>query len=95
MPPYGKVLTEEEKKNAGDLGYGGLYRKIVAGMMTLRERGLAIYDLGDLLKDEKGTFYADDIHFIRDKSGESPGYRLMAARVGQLLAETWHLKPKS
>jgi len=95
VPPYGKVLTEEEKKNAGDLDYGGLYRKIVAGMMTLRERGLAIYDLGDLLKDEKGTFYADDIHFIRDKSGESPGYRLMAARVGQLLAETWGLKPKS
>ena len=95
VPPYGKVLTEEEKKNAGDLGYGGLYRRIVAGMMTLRGRGLAIYDLGDLLKDEKGTFYADDIHFIRDKSGESPGYRLMAARVGQLLAETWGLKPKS
>jgi hypothetical protein len=67
---------------------------MVAGMMTLRDRGLAIYDLGDLLKDEKGTFYADDIHFIRVKGAESPGYRLMAARVGQLLAETWGLKPK-
>jgi hypothetical protein len=94
VPPYGKVLTEEEKKNAGDLSYGDMYRKIVAGMMTLRDRGLAIYDLGDLLKDEKATIYADDIHFIRDKSGDSPGYRLMAARMGQLLAETWGLKAK-
>jgi hypothetical protein len=94
VPPYGKALTEEEKKGAGDLSYGDIYRKMVAGMMTLRDRGLAIYDLGDLLKDEKGTFYADDIHFIRVKGAESPGYRLMAARVGQLLAETWALKPK-
>jgi hypothetical protein len=94
VPPYGKTLTEEEKKNAGDLGYRDMYRKIVAGMMALRDRGLAIYDLGDLLKDEKGTIYADDIHFIRDKTGDSPGYRLMAARMGQLLAETWGLKAK-
>jgi hypothetical protein len=94
VPPYGKTLTEEEKKNAGDLGYGDMYRKIVDGMMTLRDRGLAIYDLGDLLKDEKATIYADDIHFIRDKGGDSVGYRLMAARMGQLLAETWGLKAK-
>jgi hypothetical protein len=94
VPPYGKELTEEEKKNAGDLKYGSMYRKIIAGMMTLRDRGLAIYDLGDLLKDEKGTIYADDIHFIRDKNGDSIGYRLMAARMGQFLAETWGLKPK-
>ena len=94
VPAYGKVLTEEEKKVAGDLSYANMYRKMIAGMMTLRERGLAIYDLGDLLKDEKGTFYADDIHFFRDKDRDSPGYRLMAVRVAQLLAETWGLKAK-
>src|SRR5258708_5447581 len=94
VPAYGKVLTEEEKKVAGDLSYANMYRKMIAGMMTLRERGLAIYDLGDLLKDEKGTFYADAIHFFRDKDRDSPGYRLMAVRVAQLLAETWGLKAK-
>ncbi len=95
VPPYGKVLTEQEKQSVGDISYGPVYRKVVAGMMTLRDRGLPIYDLGDLLKDEKGTFYADDVHFIRDKdSGESPGYRMMAARVAKNLAETWGLKPK-
>ena len=95
VPSWGKTLTDEEKRAAGaNMTDPVLYRRIVDGMMTLRDRGLAIYDLGDLLKDEKGTIYADDIHFIRDKNGDSPGYRLMAARVGQLLAETWSLKPK-
>jgi hypothetical protein len=95
VPPYGKVLTEQEKQTAGDISYGPMYRRMVAGMMTLRDRGLPIFDLGDLLKDEKGTFYADDVHFIRYKAtGDSPGYRLMAARVAQNLAEAWGLKPK-
>ena len=89
------MLTDEEKKNAGDLGYGELYRRIVAGMMTLREKGLPIFDLGDILKDEKGTLYADHIHFIRDpKTGESQGYRIMAARMAEKIAETWSLQKK-
>jgi hypothetical protein len=96
VPAWGKTLTEEEKKNVGDLSYRDLYRRIVAGMLSLRERGLAVYDLGDLLQNETGTFYADQIHFIRAPvpDGESPGYRLMAARMGELLAETWGLKRK-
>jgi hypothetical protein len=94
VPAWGKTLSEEEKKVVGNLAYGEIYRRIVAGILALRERGLAVYDLGDLLKDEKGTFYADDIHFIRTADGESPGYRLMAARVGQLLAEAWNLQRK-
>jgi hypothetical protein len=94
VPAWGKTLTEEEKKVVGTLAYGEIYRRIVAGMLALRERGLAVYDLGDLLKDEKGTVYEDDIHFVRTPDGESPGYRLMAARMGQLLAETWNLQHK-
>jgi hypothetical protein len=93
-PAWGKTLTAEEKENAGDLSYGPMYRRIMEGMLTLREHGLKIYDLGDLLKDEKGTIYADHIHFIRDRAGESRGYRLMATRVGELLAETWGLQRK-
>ena len=98
IPAYGKVLTESEKKAAGDLAYGTVYRRMVAGMLTLRERGMAVFDLGDLLQDEKGTFYADHIHFFRSLAAEdygaSPGYRLMATRVGKLLAETWELRAK-
>ena len=94
IPAWGKTLTEDEKRVSGDASYVPLYRRMVAGMLSLRERGLAIYDLGDMLQNEPGTLYADHIHFIRTKDGESPGYRLMAARVAQLLSETWKLAPK-
>ena len=40
-------------------------------MLTLRERGLPIYDLGDLLVDEKGTIYADHIHFQRARTAKA------------------------
>ena len=93
-PAYGKVLTDEEKRNAGDLDYRDLYRRVVAGMMTLREHGLPIYDLADIFANEKGTIYADHIHYLRDASEESRGNRLMAARIGELLAETWGLQRK-
>ena len=94
VPTWGKVLTEAEKGPAGNSAEPVLYRRIVDGMMTLREKGLAIHDLGDLLKDVPETIYADDIHFIRDAKGDSKGYRLMAVRVGQALAEAWKLQPK-
>ncbi len=94
VPTWGKTLTEAEKGPAANSAEPVLYRRIVDGMMTLRERGLAIHDLGDLLKDVPETIYADDIHFIRDAKGDSKGYRLMAARVGQVLAEAWKLQPK-
>src|SRR3981081_3010063 len=61
-PAYGKVLTDVEKRNAGDLDYRDLYRRVVAGMMTLRERGLPIYDLADIFANEKGTSYDEPIH---------------------------------
>jgi hypothetical protein len=93
-PAYGKVLTEEEKRVVGDLGYRDIYRKMVAGLLTLRERGLAIYDLGDVFANEKGRIYADHIHYWRDAKAESPGNRIMAARIAAQLAETWGLQKK-
>ena len=94
VPAWSKTLTEEEKRVVGDLSYGELYRRMVVSMMTLRERGLPIYDLGDVFKDQKGTFYADQIHAWSDTDGVSPGNRLLAARVGELLAESWGLQRK-
>ncbi len=94
VPAWGKTLTDEEKAGAGDMSYRDIYRRIVDGMMSLKSRGMAMYDLGDLLENEKGRVYADDIHFIRDSKGESPGYRLMATRVARQLSEAWALEPK-
>ena len=99
LPPAGTELGQDADRR-GEAGAGGnlanpvIYRRIVAGMMTLRDRGLAIFDLGDLLEDEKGTIYADDIHFARSVDGDSKGYQLMAARVARQMAETWDLRAK-
>ncbi len=94
VPVIGKTLTEEEKRVVGDTRYASFYRPIVDGMLSLRSRGMSVHDLGDLLKDERGTIYADHIHFVREPNGDSRGYRLMAARMADLLAESWGLQSR-
>ncbi len=95
VPAYGKTLTDEEKKVAGDLAYGELYRRIVAGMMTLKSKGMPIYDLGDVVQGHSETLYADHIHFYRKfPTGGSAGYQIMAERMAEKLAETWGLQKK-
>jgi len=94
VPAIGKRLTEAEKRVVGDTSYVETYRRIVAGMMTLRQNGLAIYDLGDIFNDEPSDIYDDGIHFKRTKGNDSPGYRIMATRVAQNLAEAWKLQRK-
>jgi hypothetical protein len=94
VPAWGKTLTEDEKRVVGDLSYRDLYRRLVGGMMTLSERGLPIYDLGDIFQNQKGTIYRDQVHYLFNDEGESLGNRLMAARIGELLAESWGLQRK-
>jgi hypothetical protein len=94
IPGWGKTLTEDEKRVVGDLSYADTYRRIVDGMMTLGERGLPIYDLGDVFENQPGTIYADHIHYFANSKGESLGNRLVAARIGELLAESWGLQRK-
>jgi len=100
VPGYDKPLTDEERRNAGDLSYVPSYRRIVEGMLTLRDRGMAVFDLGDIYKDETGKIYADDVHCVRanemlgDRRADSRGYTIMAERVADDLAQAWGLKPK-
>ena len=95
VPAYGKVLTEEEKKVAGDLAYGELYRRVVAGMMTLKDKGLPIYDLGDVVSGHSETLYADHIHFYR-KLPDRRERRLPdhGHAMAEKIAETWGLQRK-
>ncbi len=95
VPLWGKQLTEEERRASGSVDYGAAYRRMVDGMMALREGGLRIYDLGDLFEDVKERIYEDHIHFIHSSDGDSPGYRMMAARMGRDLAEAWSLKRRA
>lgn len=94
VPAWGKTLTEVERRAAGDLAYGATYRRIVAGMMTLGEHGLPIYDLGNIFENRREAIYADHVHYLADAKGDSPGNRLMANRIGALLAESWGLQHK-
>ena len=87
VPAYGKTLTEEEKRVAGDLAYRDLYRKIVAGMMTLRDQGLPIYDLGDIFEGREGHDLRRPHPFHpRRRAATARGYRLMATRMA---GECW------
>jgi hypothetical protein len=94
VPAYGKTLTAEEQAIVGDLSYLGLYRRMVDGVLRQRDRGLAVFDLGDLFVDVKETVYADGSHLQRSPFGESLGYRLMAKRVAADIASAWGLKRK-
>jgi hypothetical protein len=96
VPAYGKTLTAREKAVVGDLSYGPLYRRMVEAMMTQRNRGLPMFDLGGMLTNVKDTIYADEAHFIRSaEDGASPGYRLMAKCVARDLAKAWGLQRKA
>ena len=72
IPAWGKTLTDAERRVVGDLAYGELYRRMVAGMMTLRERGLPIYDLGDIFKNDTSTIYADSDPLSRRRRRPQP-----------------------
>ena len=94
VPAIGKTLTDEELRGAGDLGYRDIYLRIVAGMLTLRDRGVPIFDLGDVFATETGTIYADSIHLAGLGRPDSRGNRLLAARVARELAAAWGLQPR-
>jgi len=95
VPAWGKTLTEDERRVTGNLSYAELYRRMVAGMLDLRERGLAVHDLGEVFAAQAGTIYADDIHYVSNTDGASPGNRLVAARIADLLAADWGLQPRA
>ena len=54
VPAWGKTLTEEEKRVVGDLSYGDLYRRMVAGMMTLRRARPSDLRFGQCLREPEG-----------------------------------------
>jgi hypothetical protein len=95
VPAFGKELSEEEKRVVGDLSYGPLYRRMVDGMMTLREEGVPVFDLGEVFKDVHERVYADESgHMQRTKDHDSLGNRIMAARMAETIAATWGLQPR-
>jgi hypothetical protein len=58
-------------------------------------RRIAVRSLLDIYANEKETIYADNIHAYQAPGGESRGYRIMAARMAQNMAEGWGLQAKA
>jgi hypothetical protein len=94
VPAIGKSLTEEEKAVVGDLGYSDSYQRMAERLLLLRQRGVKIYSLLDVFSGESRTLYGDAVHVRREAGGDSPGYRLMAARIADLLGAAWGLRRK-
>lgn len=95
VPAVDKVLTQEEKRGTPDMTYGPRYVRIVHDLETLNEGGIAVRSLLDIYANEKETIYADNIHAYQAPGGESRGYRIMAARMAQNMAEGWGLQAKA
>lgn len=90
-----KVLTPEERASAGSGDYGEKYLVLNASMLALNKKGIPVFSIIDVFKNEKQRIYADGVHSMwDDKTQESYGYTLMADRMAKDLAVAWHVKPK-
>lgn len=94
VPAIQKTLTPDEKTVVGDLSYRGLYARITGDVPGLAKGGTPIFSLLDVFKDNRDTLYADVIHLRQAPDGTSTGYALIAQRMADVLARTWHLRPR-
>ncbi len=85
-PVYGKALTQDELKKAGDLKYRDLYLEMTAKLLQLRGQGVPVYDALDVFNDVKGALYVDAIHT------KPEGSDILEARLLQLIVREWDLK---
>jgi hypothetical protein len=93
-PAIAKPLTDQEKAVVGDLSYRSRYERITGDVLALAREGTPIFSLLDLFEHNRQTLYADTIHLRQEPDGSSEGYRLMAERIAQVLARTWHLQAR-
>jgi len=95
MSAVDKKLTGEEIQVVGDRSYGPRYQEWVENTLTLRADGLNVYSLLDVFRDETQTIYQDGGHSLwNNKTHESFGYRLIAKRMGETLADIWQFTSK-
>jgi hypothetical protein len=94
-PAISKPLTPDEIEMVGDLGYKERYLKLANEMLTLRNEGIPMHSLLDILGNVTETIYRDPIHFWENvETGESPGNEIMAEEMTKILAETFGLQKK-
>jgi hypothetical protein len=77
------------------LGYRSRYERITRDVLSLANTGTPIFSLLDVFEHNTDSLYADVIHLRQAPDGTSAGYALMAQRMADTLARTWHLRPKA
>jgi hypothetical protein len=60
-------------------------------LLALRRGGVKIFSLRDVFSSQAQPLYADSIHVKREAGGDSLGYKMIAARMAELLGEAWGL----
>lgn len=94
VPATGKSLSVDEQEVVGDLSYGPHYETMTQRFLTLNSKGVAVYSLLDVFKDEKGALYEDAIHLRRGRDGDSRAYRIMANAMVERMGEAMQWKRK-
>jgi len=92
IPGYGKKLTEKELEVVGNVDYAKVYLPMTESLLQLNEVGLTVISLLNVFEKIEDTIYADPIHPVMNKKGESKGYSIMAERIGHELALAWKLR---
>ena len=91
-PAIAKVLTDDERKVVGNLGYAAIYETMTKSLLELNAHHIPVISLLPLFESERRTVYSDAVHFVRNPDGTSEGYQAMAARMASELAAVWVLQ---
>ncbi|MBN2053808.1 hypothetical protein JW905_02720 [bacterium] len=92
VPSVNKHLTKEEVLRVGNLDYGESYQALVSDLLTLRHEGVPVYSLLDIFDGVPESVYVDSIHCSLEDG--AVGYRIMAERIADVLADLWQLPPR-
>jgi hypothetical protein len=76
----GKRLTPAEERVAGDLALGDSYKRMVDGLLTMRDEGCSIHSLVDVFQDIDEAVYVDAVHC-------EGGYEMLATAMGDIMAK--------
>jgi hypothetical protein len=94
VPAINKQLSEEEIKVVGDLSYGAVYMNMTVELLELNDEDIPVFSLLDVFENVNESIYSDEFHAIRDKEGESLGYKMIAEKIASELEIAWNLKRK-
>lgn len=89
----GKQLTDREESIPRLINVR-LFKKFRDQALSLNEKGVKVFNLGDVYAGETGEIYADHIHHICEPSNDCRPGKILAEAIAKDLAQAWFLKSK-